>query len=125
MPWSTSIHPDLPLIEISYSGVITATELSDAFLDTLALANAHNITLILADCTALDSGGHSVFDLYFLAETLAASNMPKTLKEAILLPSLPDSAENVDFWETACYNRGLKVRIFDNYQNAIDWLMDT
>ncbi|MFZ2449678.1 MAG: hypothetical protein WAW36_04065 [Methylovulum miyakonense] len=42
------------------------------------------------------------------------------LKEAILLPSLPAPIENVKFWETACYNRGLRVRIFDDRQNALD-----
>jgi len=123
MPWRTSVHPDLPIVETCYSGVLSQPELATAISETLALAHARGLNLFLGDCTAL-VGGHSVVDLYFLADALAASGLGHTIKEAVLLPGLPDSAENVRFWETACYNRGFKVKIFLDRESAIKWLME-
>lgn len=122
MPWSTNIDPDLPIINTIYWGILTPNELSEAFHETLSLVYMHDRTRILADCTAL-SGGHSVIDLYYLAEMLASKDINRSLKEAVLLPSVPTSAEKVEFWENACYNRGLKVRMFDNHRVATDWLL--
>ncbi|MEI8340010.1 MAG: hypothetical protein WCH43_00550 [Verrucomicrobiota bacterium] len=122
MPWHTILLEDLPVIETRYSGVLTPAELSSAAREIFDLIREHNRTFLLADCTAL-GGGHSIVDLYALAETLASGNLVPNLKEAVLLPSLPDSVENVKFWETACINRGIRVRIFCNRQSALDWLM--
>ena len=46
------------------------------------------------------------------------------LKEEVLLPKFPESVEHVKFWEDTCSNRGLNVRIFDNRQHALDWLIE-
>lgn len=74
--------------------------------------------------TNLSHPEHPVADLYFLADALAAAGNVPQFREALLLPSLPDSIEHVRFWETTCANRGLNVRLFDNRQRAIDWLLE-
>ena len=123
MPWHISIHPDFPIVETCYSGVLSPPELSDSITETLAFSLSHGLNLFLGDCTQL-VGGHSVVDLYFFADALAASAGGRAFKEAVILPSLPGSAENVRFWETTCYNRGLNVRIFSERESAIKWLME-
>jgi len=122
MPWSTNIDPDHPIIKTIFWGILTPTELSDAFHETLSLVYQHDRTRILADCIGL-SGGHSVIDLYYLADAFASKDMDRSLKEAVLLPSAPASAEKVEFWENTCYNRGLKVRMFNDHESAMDWLL--
>jgi len=52
------------------------------------------------------------------------SGIGYSVKEAVLLPGLPASAENVKFWEMTCSNRGLNVKIFIDRENAIKWLME-
>jgi len=123
MPWQTSIHPDHPIVETRYSGVLSTSELSDAINETLALSQTRGFTLFLGDCTEL-VGGHSVVDLYYFAEMITTRAAGRTFKEAVILPSLPDSAENVKFWETTCENRGLRVRIFLDRASAIKWLLE-
>jgi hypothetical protein len=122
MPWKVTVHPELPVVETRYEGVLTQAELSDAIRETLAQGRVNNTALFLGDCTAL-AGGHSAVDLYFLADAVVASGVSHTLKEALLLPELPGSAENVRFWETTCYNRGFRVRIFQERAQALAWLM--
>jgi hypothetical protein len=122
MPWQATIHPDLPIIETCYSGILSSSDLAAAAHETLNLAKTHAMTRLLGDCTQL-AGGHSIVDLYLLADAVAVSGLAYTLKEAILLPSLEASSENVKFWETTCFNRGIRVRIFTERQLALNWLI--
>ncbi|ASF44847.1 hypothetical protein [Methylovulum psychrotolerans] len=123
MPWNTHIDADIPLIEISYLGLVNRSELVAAFTQSLALAIEHNLNLVLADCTELTIGGHSVADLYFLADELAQCSLMTTLKEAILLPAQIASTDTIQFWATTCYNRGINVQVFDCRDSAMAWLL--
>ena len=123
MPWHASVHPDLPIVETCYSGVLTPSELSAAVREPLTLARTSGRTLLLSDCSAL-VGGHSIHDLYCLANAISLSGTGYSLKEAFLLPALPASVEMVKFWVTVCCNRGINVRIFSDRQSALDWLLD-
>lgn len=122
MPWHASLLPDHPIVETRYSGELSATELGAAAGATLELAKTHGTNLFLADCTAL-VGGHSVFDLYFLADTIRANGFTKMLREAVLLPTLPAPTHNVEFWKTTAINRGFDVRLFSDRADALGWLL--
>lgn len=123
MPWCAKILADVPVIETFYSGILTPAELNAAAQETLVLARAHGTNLLLGNCTALE-GGHSIVDLFRLAEDLAKSGVGRTLKEAVLPPVAPGEAvKHVQFWETICRNRGIRVRVFADRQAALDWLI--
>ena len=123
MPWKCSILADHPILETSYSGSLTPQELDTAINETLVMAESTSTTLLLGNCMDL-VGGHSITDLYFFAETVAGHPAIASIKEALLLPSLSASSEMVEFWETACLNRGIRVRVFHDRQPAIDWLLE-
>lgn len=123
MPWHASLHPELPIIETVYSGNLTPSELSDAIDENIRLVRLHGQTALLSDCTGL-THGHSLVDLYYAVDAVLASGMAPLLKEALLLPDLPAPADKVKFWETACLNRGLRVRIFVERQRALEWLIE-
>ena len=123
MPWHATLSPDFPVVETSYSGMVTAPELSQAVKATFELGLTHGVSRFLADCSAL-VGGHTIVDLYGIAEALTSTQIASTLKEAVLVPALSASAEDVRFWETACINRGMRVRVFQDRQCALDWLLE-
>lgn len=122
MPWQVRVLEDHPVVETCYTGRLSADELAAAVRETLAAARAHNEVLVLGDCTGLE-GGHSIFDLFATVDLVIASGLAGRMREAVLLPSLPESLETVHFWETACRNRGLCVRIFADRQEALHWLL--
>jgi hypothetical protein len=122
MPWHAHIVPGVPVIETSYSGVLSAQDVAAAIEQTLALVRAHGITLLLADCTTLE-GGHSIVDLFSFVQSIASAEGAESLKEALLLPGLAAAAQNVRFWETACVNRGINSRIFSDRSSALEWLL--
>ncbi len=121
MPWRVDIPLEASLVETTYSGVLTPPELSDAVRETLRVAETSGLKRFLADCTSLE-GGHSILDLYALVDSIA-KDATGIDKEAVLLPSLPAAAEDVRFWETACFNRGLNVRVFVDRESAREWLL--
>ena len=122
MPWHAGAHPELPIVEPTLSGTLTPADLSDVVAGTLALAGSRGRTRFLADCVGLE-GGCSSIDLYFAAGVVAATDNAPALKEAIILPGFAPSAEQARFWETACKNRGIAVRVFDGRESALAWLL--
>lgn len=69
------------------------------------------------------SGGHSVFDLFEVINLFENYGVDHSLKEAILLPALADSVEKVKFFEVACKNKGYNVKVFNNREEALTWLL--
>jgi len=123
MPWEVKIHREIQIIETCYSGYLLPVELNAAVIETADQIRAHGIGRLLGDCTAL-KGGHSVIDLHYLAAAFASSNLGGTIKEAVLLPKLPGPQEDVKFWEEECAKRGMRVRVFEDRDTAVEWLLE-
>jgi hypothetical protein len=121
MPWHIQVLQTPLIVETIYSGVLTPAELSEAVRETLALARPGAVNRFLGNCESL-VGGHSIVDLYFLADAVMATGLAHTMKEALVIPEGAAPADKVEFWETACASRGINVRVFHNRQSAIDWL---
>lgn len=121
MPCRVFLNSESPHAEATYFGTLTPTDLDVSAREIMALMLESKTMLLLADCTGV-TGGHSVFDLYALADWIKA-HAPH-IREAVVLPTLDLAAENVRFWETTCRNRGLAVRIFNDRQGALEWLYD-
>ncbi len=123
MTWHAKYCPELGIVETCYEGRISKDELQAAARHTLQLGQQHETNWFLGDCTNLQ-GGHSIIDLYGLVELLAAHEVSPRFREAILLPGLQASVRDVEFWETACWNRGITVRLFDQREAALKWLIN-
>lgn len=123
MTWKIELDFESSVINLCYADMVNAIDLADSAYSTLELAKTHEIYRILCDCTQL-KGGHSVTDLYFLADAIMSSGIVHKLKEAVLLPKLLAPIENVRFWENTCFNRFIVVRIFDDKDSAIQWLLE-
>lgn len=122
MPWTIQRTDDHPrILEVSYIGLITPAELNDCIGQAIATGRTHALSRVLTDCTRM-TGGHTLVDLYAAVELMIARGLAGTFVEAILLPSLPESEERVQFWETACHNRGIRVRLFADRAAAVAWL---
>jgi hypothetical protein len=57
-----------------------------------------------------------------LAELLASLPPGIIEREAILLSAHAAAAEEMEFFETVCRNRGLDVRVFRERDEALAWL---
>lgn len=121
MPWNSTFNADLNAIEMEMTGQLSPVELEDGFRQALELSRNHKVLRFIADCRQLE-GGHSVTNLYRLADEIIAANVGTGFQEAVILPEAALSAELAAFWETTCLNRGLNVRAFTDRASAIKWL---
>ena len=122
MPYTAQRSADGRCVELVYAGRVGMDELQSAFDEALALASQLPRPLLLADCTGLTENP-PLAGLYFLADRLAALPMERRVREAVLLPVRAGPGDSVSFWETACTNRGLEVKVFAERPAALDWLL--
>lgn len=122
MPFQVLTDPFRRFLEVRYSGEVTPADLRAAFGEGLQLARELNTFLVLTDCAGMQ-GGHSLFDLYAMVSDLAGRHEIVRYKEAVLMPAARGLAEKVTFWETACRNRGLWVKVFSDRDSALAWLL--
>ncbi len=121
MPWQTEYRADAGVIHTTFTGLVSPAELAAALAAAISLAARHGAHRFLTDLRRLD-GGHSVFDLYALAETLHDLPLAPGAREALVMPTSPRAANDADFWETVCRNRGYEVRGFADPAGALGWL---
>jgi hypothetical protein len=121
MPCTVSLHPQLPLVELTVAGLPSISEVAAGLQEAMKLIAACGRGLVLADCSGLQ-GGHTITDLYRLVEGMGPALPPVRLREAVLLPSAGPGVALAGFWETICVNRGINVRVFTDRAEAMIWL---
>ncbi len=120
MAFEINIQEKLKFLEISYIGEVKPEELFDALHKIVEIGTKENISKVLADCSDMN-GGHSITDLYSLISSFDGNNIYR-LKEALIMPKLEASEKEVKFYETACFNRGINVKLFKDRMDAVSWL---
>ena len=118
MSWNITFDKVSRVVEATYSGTVTTPELQAGCAATLDVCREHHTSLVLSDCSRLESG-FSMVDLYDLARSVAT--VP-AFREAVLLPADSDALDAVRFWEVTATNRGVLVRLFKDRRQAIEWL---
>jgi hypothetical protein len=121
MPWKTRLIENPKYIEIIYSGIVTPQQLYMALESSVSLSRENKTELFLADCTTM-VGGHTAVDLYGLISLFEKLEIGRTAKEAVIMLTVQESADEIRFYETACKNRGFNVKLFNNREEAVKWL---
>ncbi|GJQ63075.1 MAG: hypothetical protein SCALA702_21280 [Melioribacteraceae bacterium] len=120
MSWEIILHDKEKIIEIIYEGNVNEFQLKEALEAGKAYILPDQSIKILADCSGLQSGA-SISELSLFIGELEKLRLPN-FREAIILPQLNETKERVEYYEMACLNRGILVKIFKDRENAIRWL---
>jgi len=111
------------VVEMVLTRTTTSEEL-DAAMTRAGTLGAEMLTnRYLVDCREVASAG-SAFDILAVAELLASVPPGVIEREAVLLPRDDTAAKDFKFFETACRNRGLDVRVFHIRDEALAWLAE-
>lgn len=121
MAYHVERHQGTALVEVRYSGIVSAAELREAVVAARSLVGPEPLVRVLADCSQLE-GGHTVFDLLALAQELPQMLGSVECREAVVAPAGALAERDAQFWEAACSNRGLNTRAFHDRQSAERWL---
>ena len=118
---STGSRMGTGVIESVYSGTVSPEELERAVVAAVEFARQSGTWRFYTDVTGL-TGGHSVGDLFAVVGLLERLGLPRTLREAILVPPTTVAGLDIQFYEDACRNRGWNVRLFTERECALEWL---
>jgi len=125
MAYTLEYNRTLNIVELVYTGRFTAEESRESTSKAIALGKEHGDADALVDATEVELGV-SIFDLFDLpSRQYVAENMNHRIRVAVVSPRLPKDKEAVEFYETACFNRGWRVRLFPSRVDAIGWLTGT
>lgn len=121
MAWEVGFDATRCAVTVVVQGALSAAELESVAQASLALAEKHGVRDFFADLRGLE-GGHNVLDLHRVARLAEAAGFGPGFREAVVVPRDPRYERIVEFWETACFNRGLLVERFDTPEAAWEWL---
>jgi len=122
MPWNLQYDQPTQIIEITYIGQVTISELREAVSSRVAMQQKTGSTRILADASGVDKAPSlvDVFDLPTKLFPEKGSN--RQTKIALILPLIKEPKEIAEFLETASVNRGWLMKVFEKRHSAIAWL---
>ena len=114
------------ILETIYHGTVKIVDLGIVFAKNLKLARKHHVHLFLVDCLELEDDKAMIVENYEAGILLKkiVGQLPKRMRNAIVLPRSLQAAENLLFFETMTRNRGLNVRSFENREAALTWLLE-
>ncbi len=121
MPWKINYLETEQIVETFYEGNLSGAEVRKAAKASLTMGLEKNTHLFLGNCTTLQPS-RSLFDIYEIAKFLLELKPSRLSKEAILLPDMELSANQMRFYETLGRNRGFEIRVFNDREQAIQWL---
>ena len=123
MPFTVKYNKELSIIESELVDQVTNKDLLKHEELCIVLAKENGSTRILTDAkqATLEM---SVFDLYGLPEFYGDQGLQRSVRIAVLPPISEAGKDLVDFYETVSLNRGWIVGIFEERQEALDWLLD-
>lgn len=109
------------VVEMVFAGTQDPQELDTAMTRAGTLGAEMLTNRYLVDCREIGSAG-SAFDVLAVAELLASVPPGVIEREAVVLPRDAAVARDFEFFETACRNRGLDVRVFHDRDEALAWV---
>ena len=108
-------------MESAFSGEVTPEEQEANMRRASAMARQRGSFRFLTDLSAMQRG-LTPGKLLEAIEHLDALGLPRSLREALILPAGSMTAADVRFYEDACQNRGWNMRIFPDRASALAWL---
>jgi len=125
MAYTLKFNPTLKIVELVFTGRLTAQESREATSEAIALGKKYGDADALVDAMDIELDV-SILDLVDLPDRLyVEEDMSRRIRVAVVSPRPPKKEGNVRFYETSCLNRGWQVRLWPNRDDAIEWLTIT
>lgn len=116
MPDKLKINEKLGLIEIESYGIVSTDDINKSIEKSQKIAEKYGIKKLLVDTTKQEKmpGTVSVFSIF--------SNFPRHLTLALVANKGQRTLNETLFAENVAVNRGIRMKIFYNRKDAVDWL---
>ncbi|MBN1779788.1 STAS/SEC14 domain-containing protein [bacterium] len=109
------------IVNIKNSGNLSVDEIVCQTGEVVTLAKEKKSLAILTEFTAVIMNV-SLIDVFKLTELYEQVGMDHHSKIAVLVSAADLNMEELQFYETVCFNRAWNIRIFTERDEAIEWL---
>jgi hypothetical protein len=118
MPFDVRYDPEHDCIISRYSGDLDMKSFREYAAEMAKTASKHDCKCLINDMREAEIKWSTV-DLYNLPNLLDSEGITRSWKRAILFTEI---SENARFFETAARNKGYRVKIFTDRDEAMGWL---
>ena len=122
MPWQVEFDEQRRVILLAYRANVSYEDVHESSIAVIAMTHDKDTHKILTDFTDAVSLAHSSIDIFHLPTTYKTLGQDLPLVEAIVDPKDPKIRKDAEFYETVCINRGFTVRVFEDRDQALEWL---
>lgn len=109
------------IVEIVHTGDMTVVEATASRNEAAAMMKVRGLLRILVDVSQTNHDDSTLDLMEFNASHYDV--FPLGTQIAVVGPSDPDMQEIAQFAETVALNRGIAMRIFHRYDDAMNWLI--
>lgn len=121
MAWELAYLSEQGVVAIDNSGELTPAALREQTDAALRLLRRHESFLCLVDCSRAKTRV-SACDVIDLLRYYDQRGGDRRYRFGVVLPASGQSLEAYQLYETAGYNRGYRIRLFDERASALAWL---
>lgn len=122
MNMSLEIDPNASFLRVRAVGTFSLEEAKQTFLEVLEAVARHHVSKVLFDGRGLVGEPATMERFYygeFAARAVVTSAVPFTQFGYVLEEPMLDPGR---FGENVAVNRGMFVKVFDNQEDALEWL---
>lgn len=101
-----------------YVGIFEPKHVNAYGNEILKLAKIHRCKRFLNDLREAEFK-FSITDLYYASAEAIVGEFDRSWKRALVLK---EKTKETEFYEITANNKGLTLKIFDNYNEALEWL---
>ena len=126
MAWEVKYLPENSIIEVIYSDFVTTSDVQQAVQERVSLQNETNSNIVLVDTKKANNTDVSIVNLFDLPSKLFIDEKAnRNTKMSLVLSGCEKVNDLCRFWETACLNLGWRVKIFNDRDEALAWLLSS
>lgn len=124
MSWTLNCISDPGIVEVVFQGSVTGQAARQATSDAIGLAKAREIMDFLVDASGVEAAPDLSSLLDLPNKQYDAAGLSRLARIAIVSPRLSQARKDVQFYETACLNRGWNARLLSSRDEALRWLKE-
>lgn len=121
MAWKVELDAEHGFIHTVYSGIVTKNDILASMTETLKMLSGKGPQKFLSEWIDATST-LSTTDIFTIPGEWEAAEASKGSVLALVVQKDVKSLRDAKFYENTCVNRGWRVRIFTQRNDAIKWL---
>jgi hypothetical protein len=122
MTWRIEFDEHRKVIFLTFQAEVSKEDVRDSSAAVIATMHDHDTRKVLTDLAEVESLAVSTMGIYHLPKSYMQMGLNLPFTEAIVVPKSSKIRKDAEFYETVCVNRGVNARIFEDRDQALEWL---